>query len=256
MKKRFAFTLIELLVVIAIIAILAGMLLPALSRAREISKKSSCSNNLRQIHLSLLEYQQDFNDFCLPPAFTGGTTYTKRNGAAETTEAVWYWQGYLNACKGVAAKILTCPTSSIRIFPDYLEGAKNFTMTPGNPGWDSSVGGYGMSRLMGHPWSSQLPKFNKVSKMVHPSSSIWVGESGPLIITGSAKVSFLLSGNDNAGQTFLPLHNNSGNLMWADGHVTGPNGPPGRLYTMYGKLSETDAKDFGSHLSSKWLIFR
>lgn len=67
MKKR-GFTLIELLMVIAIIAILAGLLLPALSKAREKGRQAVCINNARQLTLAFVMYTQDY-DGCFPPAY-------------------------------------------------------------------------------------------------------------------------------------------------------------------------------------------
>jgi prepilin-type N-terminal cleavage/methylation domain-containing protein len=84
MARRRGFTLVELLVVIAIIGTLVALLLPAVQRARESARRSSCVNNQRQIALATIQWEDKFRRF---PGLFEGLDRSRRTSSGDTTES-------------------------------------------------------------------------------------------------------------------------------------------------------------------------
>ena len=214
-RKKLAagFTLIELLVVIAIIAILAAMLMPALSTARERGRAISCVNILKQYGMANLMYANDYKAMC-PIKDPGSQTfyYGTRGGGHGAFTYNLAEGGFLHPYMGNSPKAMVCPAFDVG--GTFREAAQ--------------VGGIGYNRLV---WSGSVGDGDlsisngrtAPEKVVRSADIVMFGDAG-LYAGGKVGGTGYLVPNgvgmsDKSGSAHF-RHNNFANLVWVDGHVS------------------------------------
>jgi prepilin-type N-terminal cleavage/methylation domain-containing protein len=219
--RKAGFTLIELLVVIAIIAILAGMLLPALSNAKQRAQSSLCNSNVRQQALATFLYADDHEDQLPFPWWYNAANDDANKNNYQTLIAAYikgatFVAGSTTLTSDFAKNVFKCPT---RLMENHWRQFKTFNGT-GNP-WKIS---YAMNQfvLASFPAAVTSSKTAKLSSVKRPSDTFMIADvSKDLNHPAITILARQADGTYDVGYrhgTKYPL--GKANLATMDGHTT------------------------------------
>ncbi len=196
------FTLIELLIVVAIIAILAGMLLPALNSARETAKGSTCLSNKKQLYSAFIAYVEDSNGFC-PPSY--------KDSAQNAALWTWGWALYDGKYCG-NAMLFDC--SSIR-----RTSAIFIKKTTPQAWWFNYSGsGYNTYGFGQKSWSDKAHPSRKLGRVRSLSTALLLADSQQQSMANRDTYGGNFSIEDGNNK-FGERHNKNCPVIWADGHA-------------------------------------